>query len=614
MLRNALWLAAQLLASTVLIAQTGPAGVGSSIDNGLWLRADDLLLAGGDRVANWPDASGNNNDAYQSTLTQQPTFVASSALNGRPGVRLDGLSNTGGGDRLIVDDADILDGSDGITYFAVLRVGEIDGNPRGILGKRNDQRTSDESYSYTWYIHTNNRVFVDINTQNNRDGAIEPLSKQTNYLLSFDFDGSRPSARRTRIINGSEVQLEFDEASTTIFNSPRPLVIGGLNDDYPQYLGADYAEVIHYNRALSALERLLVNNYLSGKYAIGLVSGDLYTRDDPGAGNYDFDIAGIGRMSVTDQLTDARGSGLLRISTPTDLNDNEYLLWGHQGGSTDFTNLTDLPPTTGARIDRIWSVNEVSGTGTAVDVGGVTLSFDLTELGAVEATEVRLLVDTDGDGTFADETPIDGATISGDELQFSEVTALANGRNFTLARAEAGLPVELLDISAASDGSWTTVRWSTLTEDGSDYFAVERRCGPSDRWRVVAEVPAAGFSRSRRDYAVRDTICPEEVVYYRLRQVDLDGTAEYSVTVSAAPTHVTRPVTGVALSFYPNPAGDWIYLRDRSSVNLPLSIFNDLGKVVGASITEADRVFVGHLPTGAYWISDGRSSAPLIKR
>lgn len=122
-----------LLLSNILLAQTGPGGVGSSTTNGLWLRADNLNQTNATAVSSWTDASGNTNNAIESTSSAQPTFyTTSSDLNSMPIVRFDGTD-----DEMHVLDADILDGTPGITYYAVLRPNNLDGStPRGILGKR----------------------------------------------------------------------------------------------------------------------------------------------------------------------------------------------------------------------------------------------------------------------------------------------------------------------------------------------------------------------------------------------------------------------------------------------------------------------------------------------
>ena len=68
---------------------TGPAGVGDTSNNKLWLRADDITgLSDSDPVSSWPDTSGKNNDANQSTSSAKPTYRINS-INELPAVRFD---------------------------------------------------------------------------------------------------------------------------------------------------------------------------------------------------------------------------------------------------------------------------------------------------------------------------------------------------------------------------------------------------------------------------------------------------------------------------------------------------------------------------------------------
>src|SRR5690606_37109170 len=95
----------------------------------------------------------------------------------------------------------------------------------------------------------------------------------------------------------------------------------------------DIAEVIAFNTAVNEAQRIIINNYLSAKYNLPLSEFDFYTMDDVGNGDYDHDVAGIGRVNALNQHTDARGSGIVRILNATNLDDDEFLIWGHDGGT-----------------------------------------------------------------------------------------------------------------------------------------------------------------------------------------------------------------------------------------------------------------------------------------
>ncbi len=604
---------ALLLFLSLLQGQSGPGGVGNATDNGLWLRADALGLADGDLVSRWPDLSGNTNDANQTVAARQPVYLANSSLNGLPVVRLDGRTNTNQGDRLLVEDDDILDGSAGITYFAVLNTRTLDNSPRGILGKRVDQNIRDGTYAYTWYFHSGQTLWLDVNTQNDRFGTTQSFADNTNHLLSFDFDGSRAQATRSRIYDGSEVISVKGERSTQLTSSPANLVIGGLNDNYPQYLGADYAEVIHYNRALSPLERLLVNNYLSGKYNIPLVSNDLYTQDDPANGNYDFDIAGIGSVSTTDRLTQARGSGLLQVANPTDLDVDEYLIWGHDGFPATLVNTAEVPFPNASRIRRTWRLSEVSSAGGAVDVGAVDLRFDLSGLG-LTAPEVQLLVDTDNDGIFSDEVPITSArAVAPGLFQFDAVTALSDGTRFTLASTNATLPVDLVDlyVERTADNQ-VAIHWETFSETDNDYFAIERAT-PSLEWREIGRVAGSGTTSTPQTYQYVDTAPVTGRLYYRLRQVDYDG------SFSQSPVRSVADLATNAVSLFPNPADEVVELRTHGGLDREYLVFGVDGREV-TSLTSmrtggsGATINVGNLQAGTYFVVTRRLRYRFVKR
>lgn len=69
-----------------------PADLGASL--ALWLDADDAatVTLNGSNVSQWADKSGNGHHLVQATAAAQPAFVAS-ALNGKPGVRADGVDD-----------------------------------------------------------------------------------------------------------------------------------------------------------------------------------------------------------------------------------------------------------------------------------------------------------------------------------------------------------------------------------------------------------------------------------------------------------------------------------------------------------------------------------------
>lgn len=588
-----------------LFAQTGPGGVGTSTNNGLWLRAGDIQQTDGTAVTTWLDASGNGNDAGQSDASFQPLYVVNGSLNGQPIVRLDGAD-----DRLLVPDVDILDGTQAITYFTVLRPNNLDTEPRGVLGKRTNSNTTDFTYAYTWFFHNSNYLNLDVDTQNDRFST-DPTSYQNgvNYLLSWEFNGDNSFSQRSRIYTQNAITATHEESSTSLPNSNQPLTIGALNDNYRVFLGADYAEVIHYNFALSPLQRNLVTNYLSAKYAIPLSEGDLYVQDEPGNGNYDFDVAGIGRRVAGDEQAFAVGSGRIGFSGASDLDDDEYFLWGHDGGDFAFSNTTDTPPGTSNRLERVWRISEVNVAGGAVDIGSLDLSFDPNGTTVADAGDLRLLVDTDGDGTFADETPIGGATMNlGGGFNFTEISALANGRRFTFADASGSLPIILGQFTAeVVESNRVILRWRTQSEQDNDYFSL-RRSGDGTNWEEAGRVAGYGNTTASQAYEFIEQCPLIGRVFYQLVQVDTDGTRHIGPIRSV---HVGEALASEAA--YPNPTDDLVTLATIDS-EAKIVVFDAAGREVTGKVaivgsnTNTATLSLRRLPDGVYHVSVGETS------
>ncbi|SNS75807.1 hypothetical protein SAMN06295967_1241 [Belliella buryatensis] len=94
------------------------------------------------------------------------------------------------------------------------------------------------------------------------------------------------------------------------------------------------------------------------------------------------------------------------------------------------------------------------------------------------------------------------------------------------------LPVVWHDLSAQAgpEEACVEIKWSTLKEWESSHFEIERSIQGVDRFEMIDQVPAVNFSFEITNYQFRDDKLPLNTtrVYYRLKQVDLDGKFEYS--------------------------------------------------------------------------------------
>ncbi|MBK8500616.1 MAG: hypothetical protein IPL52_17785 [Flavobacteriales bacterium] len=159
------------------------------------------------------------------------------------------------------------------------------------------------------------------------------------------------------------------------------------------------------------------------------------------------------------------------------------------------------------------------------------------------------------------------------------------------------LPVELLSFDARATGEAVELTWSTGSEVNSDRFVLERsRDGYA--FAPIAEVEAVGTSAQTTHYGHMDGTPYAGHNYYRLRQVDHDGTSTHSLLRSAYVAHAGSDVLLV-----PNPGSGRVdvLLRDPISQG-ELLLLDATGRaVLRASVGSGRLSFdASALPGGLY--------------
>ncbi|MBC8083486.1 MAG: T9SS type A sorting domain-containing protein [Hymenobacter sp.] len=169
----------------------------------------------------------------------------------------------------------------------------------------------------------------------------------------------------------------------------------------------------------------------------------------------------------------------------------------------------------------------------------------------------------------------------------------------------APLPVELRAFQAKADGEAVNVTWQTASEQRNSHFVVERAWQPKDGFGALGQVEGAGTSSSGRTYSFRDQTAASGAItlYYRLRQVDTDGTESFS---SVAIVTLSKPVAGM-LEAYPNPAATSaeVLIRVRhleAGAAATLAVYDMRGMLLRrvAAVGPTLRLAGAGLPAGLY--------------
>jgi pectate lyase len=147
------------------------------------------------------------------------------------------------------------------------------------------------------------------------------------------------------------------------------------------------------------------------------------------------------------------------------------------------------------------------------------------------------------------------------------------------------IPVELIFFSAVIKGSDIILNWKTATETNNLGFEIERKSSNNSSWSAIGFVDGSGTSSTGINYFYTDKNLSSGKYYYRLKQIDYDGTYEYS---NEAEINLNIPSAFVLHQNYPNPFNPQTTIRfeisEKSLVNI--SVFNLLGEKVSSVMEE----------------------------
>jgi glucose/arabinose dehydrogenase len=238
--------------STVVSVQTN--GI-STNGLALWLRADRGVVQSGGLVTQWSDQSSNNRQATQSTGVSQPTLV-NGVVNGLPVVRFDGVN-----DFLMFNLP--VNGLSGMSIFLVAAntVSQTVGDSRAERAALFWNETSGWGTLYLTPFQTQVAFRFGTTQPLNWPLLPRPSSLGGGFSISTAIkDGTTDSLYTNGV-------LAFSEGGklTTIAGCSGTGNIGrGYNNN--TFYAGDIGEVLVYDRALNASERMAVEQYLINKW------------------------------------------------------------------------------------------------------------------------------------------------------------------------------------------------------------------------------------------------------------------------------------------------------------------------------------------------------------
>ncbi|MEP6724732.1 MAG: T9SS type A sorting domain-containing protein [Bacteroidota bacterium] len=136
------------------------------------------------------------------------------------------------------------------------------------------------------------------------------------------------------------------------------------------------------------------------------------------------------------------------------------------------------------------------------------------------------------------------------------------------------LPVVLANFTAINNENSVNLDWTTQQEINAASFVIERSANAS-AWEKIGTVAAKGNTSVVTHYSYSDKNPLKGIAYYRLTMVDLDGKKSYS------DNKIVHASLIAGISFYPNPANDYVNISLSGSVNeVTIKLMNQAGQVL----------------------------------
>lgn len=259
--------------------------------------------------------------------------------------------------------------------------------------------------------------------------------------------------------------------------------------------------------------------------------------------------------------------------------------------------------------------------GVTIKIGSKTLtitgnpSLDSTTKFNTSGTAGELIIITP-EGTYLFKENINQGGFNLDFLNNAVVFPLLAGTLYEAITQAMILPVTWGTFSANLNQQAVVLEWTTNTELNNDKFVIENSSS-GELFYPIGQLKGAGTSSEGKRYRFVHHNPSAGTNYYRLKQVDFNGSYAYSKILAV------EALGKADMLLFPNPTKDQFYLQYPIS-NGPsqIQLFDALGRRIKTSITGDTGNYEVKLPEslagGTYWLKIERGgkvqTLPIIKQ
>ena len=181
------------------------------------------------------------------------------------------------------------------------------------------------------------------------------------------------------------------------------------------------------------------------------------------------------------------------------------------------------------------------------------------------------------------------------------------------------LPIMLSSFEAYENNEMNTIIWTTLSEENTKEFIIEKATETDFQFEYMTSVSAANNSNMPLNYSV-DDLAPNVVTYYRLRTIDFNGEESVSKTIIVKRKNLINSTS--IISLYPNPTTgiSTLVFNSPVSIKTKIQVTNVLGDIVlDKSITTLEgmnkyNLNLGRLQNGVYFVTIRNDYSTITSR
>ncbi len=297
--------------------------------------------------------------------------------------------------------------------------------------------------------------------------------------------------------------------------------------------------------------------------------------------NNDFTFARGNSYTVVGTIDQYNGKTEIIPSSVTDITDN--------GASTNVIHqvltIAELLANPEMYENELVGIVGVTVTNGTWPSDGSSVNLTISDNGTDELT-LRIDSDTDIDGSPEPTWPKD---VVGVFSQFDNSSPYDEGyqllpRDLKDILENGTIPVELVSFSANVGENSVRLEWTTATETNNSGFEIQKS-DKNKNWEKVSFVEGKGTSTEINSYSYVDNSVVAGTFFYRLKQIDFDGTVDFSSEIEV---NVGTPVKYELAQNFPNPFNPTTNIRFSipEQTNVKITVFTVLGQEVATVVDQ----------------------------